>query len=105
MNERVAGIVLLISGSVMGYLCVYQPLASAVSGASTVSVSFSGTLLAPLGLYGLIYVVWGESASEFMGTREKPTMLAYVVGIGLLLVGIGLYIWLSSTLHGYGYDV
>jgi hypothetical protein len=104
MKERVIGVVLLISGGVLAYLCVYQPLVSAWSGAPTVSVSLKGAILAPLSLIGLMYLVLGPRVTLIMGTREKPTPAAYAIGIGAVLLGIGLYIWLRSTLQAHGYE-
>lgn len=104
MKERMIGVVLLISGSVLGYLCVYQPLQSAWSGAPTVSVSLKGAILAPMCLIGLMYLALGSRVIPIMGTREKPTLAAYAIGIGLVLLGVGLYVWLRSTLQAHGYD-
>ncbi len=104
MKERIIGVVLLISGGLLGYLCVYEPLASARSGAPTVSVSLKGAILAPIGLIGLMYLVLGPRASAIMGTREKPKPAAYVILIGAVLLGLGLYVWLRSALEAHGYD-
>jgi hypothetical protein len=104
MKERDIGVVLLISGGVLCYLCVYQPLESAWRGAPTVSVSLKGAILAPLSLIGLMYLVLGQRATTIMGTREKPTTTAYAIGIGALLLGLALYVWLRSTLQAHGYD-
>ena len=104
MKERVLGIVLLISGSALGYLCVYQPLESAWSGSPKVSISLKGAILAPIALLGLMYLVLGSRAVTIMGTREKPTPAAYAIGIGVLLLGVGLYFWLRYTLQAHGYD-
>ena len=104
MKERFIGIVLLLSGGVLSYLCIYQPLESARSGAPTVSVSLKGAIFAPIGLIGLIYLVLGPCARTIMGTREKPTSTAYVFGIVAALLGLGLYLWLRSELEAHGYD-
>jgi hypothetical protein len=104
VKERVIGVVLLISGGVLGYFCVYQPLESAWRGAPTVSVSLKGAILAPLSLIGLMYLVLGQRASTIMGTREKPKPTAYPITFGAVLLGIGLYVWLRSTLQAHGYD-
>jgi hypothetical protein len=95
----------LISGGLLGYLCVYQPLESAWSGAPTVSLYLKGAILAPpFSLIGLMYLVLGQRASTIMGTREKPTPTAYAIGIGVMLLGFGLYLWLRFTLEAHGYD-
>jgi hypothetical protein len=104
MKERVIGVVLLLGGILLGYLCVYQPLESARHGAPTVSTSLKGAILAPMGLIGVMYLVLGQRVNNFMGTREKPTTAAYIIGVAAVLLGIGLYLWLRSTLQDYGYD-
>jgi hypothetical protein len=106
MKERMIGVVLIVSGGLLTYFCVYQPLASARSGAPEVYVSIKGSLLAPLGPLGLMYLVLGPQASVIMGTRDrqKPNPAAYILGIGVILLGIGLYLWVRSALQAYGYD-
>jgi hypothetical protein len=104
MKERMIGAVLLISGGMLGYLCVYKPLESAWSGAPEVSLSLKGAIFAPLALIGLTYLVLGQHATSIMGTREKPKPAAYAITIGVLLLGIVLYFWLRSTLQAHGYD-
>jgi hypothetical protein len=42
MKERALGAVMLLGGILLGYLCVYQPLASARRGDPKVSVSLKG---------------------------------------------------------------
>jgi hypothetical protein len=104
MKERLIGVVLLISGGALGYLCVYEPLQSAQTGAPTVTVSLKGAILAPISLIGLMYLALGSRVIPIMGTRENPTPTAYVVGIDVVLLGVGLYVWLRSALQAHGYD-
>jgi hypothetical protein len=104
MKERVIGLVMLLGGAVLGYLCIYQPLEAAWSGAPKVSVSLKGAILAPIGLVGLLYLVLGPRATAVMGTREKPTPAAYIIVAGAALLGLGIYLWLRSTLQAHGYD-
>lgn len=104
MKERLLGVVLLILGGGLGYFCVYQPLEAAWSGSPTVSVSLKGAILTPFCLIGLMYLALGSRVTQIMGTREKPTTVAYVIAVVAVLLGIGLYIWLRSTLQAHGYD-
>lgn len=104
MKERVVGVLLLVGGLTLGYLCVYQPLESAWRGDPTVSVYLKGAILAPIGLVGVMYLVLGERVTTIMGTREKPTTAAYIIGFGAVLLGLGIYLWLRSTLEAHGYD-
>jgi hypothetical protein len=104
MKERLIGLLLVAVGVLLGYLCVYQPLASAARGEPKISISLKGAILAPLCLIGVMYLALGPHATTIMGTRERPKPAAYFIAIGTILLGIGLYIWLRSTLQGYGYD-
>jgi hypothetical protein len=102
-KERLVGLVLSISIAPLGYLCVYKPLESVWGGAPTVSISLKGMLFAPFGLIGLMYVALGPRARTVMGTRQKPTFAGWVISISVVLVGIGLYLWLRSTIEAHGY--
>jgi hypothetical protein len=104
MKERLIGVGLLLSGGVLGYLCIYQPLESAWRGEPTVSLSLKGAILAPIALIGVMYLVMGPRAGAIMGTREQPTTAAYVIGVGAVLLGLGIYVWLRATLQAHGYD-
>jgi hypothetical protein len=104
VKERLVGLVLVASGALLSYLCIYQPLEAAWGGAPTVKVSLKGAILAPIGLIGIMYLVMGARATVVMGTREKPTPAAYVIGIGAVVLGIGVYLWLRTTLESHGYD-
>jgi hypothetical protein len=79
-------------------------LQKARRGEPEVSVSIKGAIIAPLTLIGIPYLLLGSRVVSFMGTREKPTTLAYLSGIALALVGVGIYVWLRTTLQSYGYD-
>ncbi len=104
MKERVAGVMMLLAGAVLSYLCIYRPLESAWNGKPEVSISLKGVFLVPVGLIGLLYLVLGPRVTAVLGTREEPKPAAYVLGIGFVALGIGLYFWLRSTLQAYGYD-
>jgi len=105
MKERLLGVVLLVCGGGLGYLCVYEPLESARSEAPSVSVTLKGAILTPpLVLIGLLYLALGSRATEVMGTREKPTPAAYAIVLGAMVLGFGLYFWLRSALEAHGYD-
>jgi hypothetical protein len=68
------------------------------------SLSLKEAILAPVGLIGLLYLVLGERARTIMGTREEPPPAAYAIVIAVVLLGIGLYVWLRSTLPAHEYD-
>jgi hypothetical protein len=104
MKERVGGVVMIIFGALLGYLCIYQPIESARNGEASVSISLKGALLAPIGLLGLMYLVLGSRVTAIMGTRQERKPASYVIVVGIILLGIGTYIWLRTTLQSYGYD-
>ncbi len=104
MKERLIGILLLAAGGLLGYLCIYQPLESASRREPKVSVSLKGAILAPICLIGVMFLVLGSHATIIMGTRQHPKPAAYVIAIGVVLLGIVLYIWLRRSLEAFGYD-
>ncbi|HXD85626.1 MAG TPA: hypothetical protein VN641_03975 [Urbifossiella sp.] len=104
MKERVIGVVILVVGGLLSYICVYQPLHDAQSGAESVSVSAKGSILAPLCLVGLLYIAMGERVVNVMGTREKPKPAAYAICAVLGVLGVGLYILVRAKLEALGYD-
>jgi Na+-driven multidrug efflux pump len=104
MKERALGGFLLAIGLVLGYLCVYSPLASAAQQEASVSVSLKGAILCPLAVVlGLVYLALGPSVAKILGTREKPTAAAYVLAVALLAVGVLLYFGIRSKLEDAGY--
>jgi hypothetical protein len=105
MKERLIGLVLLVVGAVLGYFCVYEPLEAAGRQAAEVSLEMKGAILFPLAVgMGLAYLILGSAATAVFGTREKPSVLAYVSAIVLVLLGVGLYFWLQFTLEAQGYQ-
>jgi hypothetical protein len=103
-KHRTVGVVCLISGGVLSYLC-YDAVQSARNGAPKVSLSMAGAILIPLALIiGLIYLVLGPRARSLMGTRQDPTFAAWVIGITALALGVMLYLGLRQTLEAQGYD-
>ena len=98
MSERIIGLVLVVSGGLLCYLCIYQPLEEVCSGDAYGFPCRSRERYSPrLFISGAMYLVLGPRATSIMGTREKPTPAAYVIGIGTLIAGFAIYFWLRTT--------
>jgi hypothetical protein len=105
VRERLIGLVMLLGGAVLAYLCVYDPLRAAARGDENVSLSLKGAILCPLVLVmGAAYVILGRRATTLFGTRERPSPAMWVVGVVLLLAGLGLYFYLKSVIEAQGYQ-
>jgi hypothetical protein len=90
----------------VAYLSVYEPLEAAARHDPKVSFFAKGALLCPfLVVAGVAYVVLGKRVAAVFGTREKPSAVAWVGGVVLVLAGFGLYFWLKSVLEARGYQL
>jgi uncharacterized protein YjeT (DUF2065 family) len=105
VKERCLGAFFLFIGLVLSYLSVYEPLAAAARNEEKVTLSLKGAILCPVAVVlGLMYLILGKKATELAGTREKPSPFAWILGLGLVLVGVVLYFYLSSVLAAKGYQ-
>jgi hypothetical protein len=104
---RWIGFFMFIGGLVLGYLAVILPLLAASRHEEDVSISLKGVVLVPgLIVIGLILFFMGnERAGQLMGSKEKHTLLGWVICIVTAGVGILLYEWLRSRLRAYGYNI
>ena len=103
--QRGIGIFMVIGSGVLGYLSMVAPLQAAARHEDDVSISMKGVVFVPaLFAIGLFLIFTGDRPSQILGTREKPSVLAWIVCIGVGGIGILLYEWLKSRLRAYGYD-
>jgi hypothetical protein len=104
--ELAIGIFAIIASGVLAYLAIVLPLLAASRHEEDVSVSAKCIILVPgLLLIGIISIFMGDRASDFIGTREKPSKLGLILCIGTAVIGILLSEWLNSKLRSYGYKV
>jgi hypothetical protein len=105
LRERLVGLLMLLAGAVLAYLCVYDPLQAASRHEEKVSLSLKGAILCPLVLVmGAAYLVLGRRARAVFGTREHPTTAVWVCCVLLVLAGLGLYLYLRSVIEAQGYQ-
>ena len=105
MSQRLIGVVLLLLGAALTYLCIIDPLQAADRRDDKISLFMKGSTLCPVLLgFGIAYCLLGSRVTSLFGTREQPKPLAYVVGIALVVVGFGLYFWLKAALEAKGYQ-
>jgi hypothetical protein len=112
---RASGLLITGVGIFLIKLCVLDVLAAAERQES-VTMSLKGTIVAPF------CVVLGVAATWAAFTQEDPrnwqqwhaltnpqtrrlTPRGWMIVIGLLGIGLGLYAWLCFKLTGLGYDV
>jgi hypothetical protein len=103
---RGIGILALVGGSVVAYLCVISPLLAASRHAESLTTSLKGTGITPLVLaLGIAYTFFPAKATALLGHPQKPTRAGWVFAIAFGLLGIPLYLWLKSRLREYGYEI
>jgi hypothetical protein len=104
---RWLGFFMAIGGGVLAYLAIVSPLVAASHHEEDVSISLTGVMLAPaLIILGLILLLMGnDGAGRFLGSRQRPTALGWVICIVIAGIGILLYEWLKSRLRAYGYSI
>jgi hypothetical protein len=105
-SEKVLGVCMVVASPILGYLSIAVPLQQAAQGEEEISISMKGVGFVPalLGI-GLFLVFASDKPNLFLGTRHKPTVLGWIVCIGIAVMGIALYEWLKSRLRAHGYAV
>jgi hypothetical protein len=103
-SERGIGVFMVIGSGVLAYCCIISPLLAASHHEEDVSISMKGVVFVPaLFTIGLALVCTGDRPSRLFGTREKPSVFAWVILSAAAGIGILLYEWLKSRLRSYGY--
>lgn len=105
-GARKIGAFALIIGGFMLYMCAYQPLQDAESGASTVKgLSGKGTMAGVVGvLFGLALLIGGEPVKHFFNPPpEKSRVPGIIVGALLVGAGFGAYYLVKSHVESLGY--
>src|SRR3954454_1384934 len=101
---RWIGCFMSIGGGVLAYLSIVSPLVAASHHEEDVSISLKAVMLAPaLIILGFILLFMGnDGAGRFLGSRQRPTPLGWVICLVIAGIGILLYEWLKSRLRAYG---
>ena len=104
---RWLGFFMSIGGGVLAYLSIVLPLVAASQHEEDVSISLKAVMLAPaLIILGLLLLFMGnDGAGRLMGSRQRPTLLGWVICLVIAGIGILLYEWLKSRLRAYGYSI
>jgi hypothetical protein len=104
-SERIIGAIMVIGSGILAYLAIILPLQAASRHEEDVSISLKGVVFVPaLFGVGLILIFAGDRPGKFLGTRENPSVIGWIVCIGMAGIGILLYEWLKSRLREYGYE-
>jgi len=104
VTGRGLGVVIFAGGAVITYLCIVRPLLAAARHEPSVSLSLKGVVCAPIVLgLGAFFIALGPRATRIMAQESKPTPAGWLIFALVTGVGIGVYLWMKSTLRGYGY--
>lgn len=100
-HPRLSGILLLVIGVILSKFCVFDVLATAKSGAPTISLSLKGVVMSFfLTGYGGAMIVLGP----ILQNGKKLTALGWVLTILLLGLSFAGHGWVKSSLAGMGYQ-
>lgn len=106
VNARLGGVFLLGFAALLSWLCLWQPLQAAQSGAAEISTSIKGVALIPFGvLLGSGLLFGGDAFKNLLRSEESenPQFAGWVVIAISAVAGLGLYIWLDGYLSELGY--
>ena len=98
---RAMGIVLALIGAAMAYMGLYLPLIQAEALFPSVSIA---AIPVPLTVVpGLAWAVAPYRATALIGTNRRPTVVGWIVGAILLVIGICIERWVEARLLQLGY--
>jgi hypothetical protein len=105
-NKRVGGFIVMVIGTVLGKIFIFDLLQAAKEGQEKVHVFRSGivTSIACL-LIGVLYIIFGDKAGEILKFDANNLKFQNVL-ILLVLAGVGLagYVWVNMQLSALGYN-
>ena len=104
-NSRRMGVILICVAAALTWLCVFDPISKARSGADSVSTSIKGVVIIPYAyVLGPLYLLFPRTAIRLIGLPQDKKKMMYVVSILLGLIG-GLLYWLViRELKAMGYS-
>jgi hypothetical protein len=103
-SEKVVGVCMVLGSVALGYLAIALPLQEASQHEDEISISRKGVVFVPaLLVIGLFLIFTGDKPGQPLGRKGKPSLLGWIVCIGVAVFGILLYEWLKSRLQAYGY--
>lgn len=104
MRQRLLGLLMLLIGLALAYLCLVEPLVSATQKTDRVSLPLKGIILCPIMLlFGSCYVVLGDRAESILGTRKAPSDASLLLGVLLIAIGVVVYFIAKTLLERLGY--
>jgi hypothetical protein len=106
-SSRLKGLLLLISGFVIGYFSIVLPLQEAYSNAPKISLYFKFAFLSPaLICLGILAIIVPSTLTDqsFMSTgHNKLSVAGWALVIVLLIIGFGTYYLLDQQISSLGY--
>jgi hypothetical protein len=96
LSLRSIGILLLISGSVMGVMCIYAPYAAILAGKRGGTLYQLPIFFAPVAFgLGLPYAMFGDRAKKLLGHPHQPTFTQGALAVALMAIGWVTWEWLK----------
>lgn len=97
ISLRSIGIVLLMCGSGLGFICIYSPYAAIIAGKHGQAIYMLPIIFAPVAFgLGLPYAVLGDRAKWVLGHPHQPNAAQGVLVVALMALGWLIYAWLKG---------
>jgi hypothetical protein len=105
-HARLVGGFLILAGLGLAYICIYQPMQDAETGAAKVDVSIMGALVAVISLaLGPGYLIGGRRFVELIWPPPGPWRLgSYLMFVAVLALGGAIFWGFRTYLINRGYD-
>jgi hypothetical protein len=104
-RTRLAGAVMLLAGTLLAYVSVYEPLQAAARQEEKVQLFMKGAFVCPFAvIMGFIMLLLGKQTNEVFGPQPRRSPMAWFVGISLFLMGAGLYFLVRTAIKDQGYQ-
>lgn len=105
LSDRMAGLLMVGLGALLGYWGVIEPVLALVRHARRIRYPYEATIAAPPVLViGLLYLALGHRASRLFALKaaQRPTQLGLVLLGALVLAGFVLQGWLQVRIEAGG---
>lgn len=103
---RTLGLVMLVAGAFLFLLYTYTAIADAQSQLPSIDYRQKYTFIQlPLVVLGLVYTLFGEHASKWLGPTSRPSKLGWALVVVMLVASFAYVIAIERYLNLLGYAV
>lgn len=107
--QRIVGILMVLAGTGLAYIDVYQPLNNAARHIPNLTVSMKLIAATPLLLVGgIVFLLFPRFALDHVGGYQSgtpKTAFGWAFVVGVILLGFGFWFLIQAYLRSQGYSV